>query len=189
MFVPSVVFGSEGHQFAMDLYSRLLHDRIVFLNGEVNSVTAGILVAQMIHLSNAGTDPIHLYINSPGGAVIDGLSIIDTMHSIPCPVYTYGLGMQASMGSLLLVNGAAGHRMIYRNSFVMIHSILSGVQGKLPDMEESLKFTRRLKAVLTGSYLSTTKLDEEQLEAIYRAPDRWFDADEALAMGIVDSIL
>ncbi len=189
MHIPSVVFGSGQHQFAMDLYSRLLHDRIIFFNDEVNSFTAGLLVAQMIHLANAGSDPIHFYINSPGGAVIDGLSVIDTMKNLSCDVYTYGLGMQASMGSLLLVNGKKGHRMIYRNSYVMIHSILSGYQGKLPDMEESLKFTQKLKAVITESYLSNTKLSAEELESIYRSPDRWIDSEEALAMGIVDGII
>ena len=166
-----------------------MHERIIFFNDVVDRNSAGHVVAEMIHLANQSKEPIHFYINSPGGSVIDGLSIIDTMKILPCDVYTYGIGMQASMGSLLLVCGKKGYRRMLKNSFVMIHSISTGMGGKLPDIEEDFKFTVKLKDILTDLYVQNTKITKDEIESIFKSPDRWFDSKEAIEKGIVDGII
>ena len=187
--VPTVIEKSHDGERAYDIYSKLLKERIIFLGEEVNEHTANIVVAQLLHL--AYEDPkadISLYINSPGGSVSDGLAIYDTMQFIAPDVATYGIGLQASMGALLLSSGAKGKRYLLPNARVMIHQPSSGTQGKVTDQEISLREAIRLKELLaeitaknTGRKLTKVKADMER--------DFWMDAQEAVDYGIVDTII
>ena len=136
--IPTVIEKKEGSEHAYDLYSRLLEDRIIFLGEEVNSHTANLVVAELLYLASLDPKkPIKLYINSPGGSVYDGLAIIDTMNYISCPVETIGVGLQASMGAMLLSSGTKGHRFCLENARVMIHQPSSGTEGKITDQSQS----------------------------------------------------
>jgi ATP-dependent Clp protease, protease subunit len=187
--VPTVIEKSYDGERAYDIYSRLLKERIIFLGEEVNEHTANIVIAQLLHL--AYEDPnsdIYLYINSPGGSVYDGLGIYDTMNYIKPDVATMGVGLQASMGAFLLSSGAKGKRTLLPSSRVMIHQPSSGTQGKVSDMEISLKEGLRLKRLLaeriaknTGQKLAKVEADMER--------DYWMDAEEAVAYGLVDKII
>ena len=187
--VPTVIEKSYDGERAFDIYSRLLKERIIFLGEEVNEHTANIVVAQLLHL--AYEDPnkdISLYINSPGGSVSDGLAIYDTMQFIKPDVATYGIGLQASMGAVLLASGAKGKRHILPNARVMIHQPSSGTQGKVTDQEISLRESIRIKKLLneilakhTGQKLSKVERDVDR--------DYWMDAKESVAYGLVDKVI
>ena len=187
--VPNVIVKTRDGERGYDIYSRLLEDRIIFLGEEVNEHTANVVVAQLLHLANE--DPqkdIHLYINSPGGSVYDGLAIYDTMNFIKPDVATYGIGLQASMGAFLLSSGAKGKRHVLPNARVMIHQPSSGTQGKVTDQEISLKEAIELKERLatmmaknTGQKLAKVKADMER--------DFWMSATEAKEYGVVDQVI
>lgn len=187
--VPNVIVRTNDGERGYDIYSRLLEDRIIFLGEDVNPGTASVVVAQLLHLANE--DPkadIHLYINSPGGSVSDGLAIYDTMQFIKPDVATYGIGLQASMGAFLLSSGAKGKRFLLPFSRVMIHQPSSGTQGMVTDQEISLREAVRIKNLLaeitaknSGQKLAKVKADMER--------DFWMDAKEAVAYGLVDEIL
>lgn len=155
----------------------------------MNEHTANVVVAQLLHLANEDPNKdIHLYINSPGGSVYDGLAIYDTMNFIAPDVATYGIGLQASMGAFLLSSGAKGKRHALPNARVMIHQPSSGTQGKVTDQEISLREALELKERLakmmaknTGQKLAKVKADMER--------DFWMSADEAVAYGLVDSVI
>lgn len=187
--VPNVIVKTSDGERGYDIYSRLLEDRIIFLGEDVNEHTANVVVAQLLHLANE--DPkkdISLYINSPGGSVYDGLAIYDTMQFIKPDVATYGIGLQASMGAFLLSSGAKGKRFLLPNSRVMIHQPSAGTQGKVSDMEITLRESVRIKKLLheilaknTGQKLSRIEKDADR--------DYWMDAKEAVAYGLADSIV
>lgn len=187
--VPTVVEETGKGERAYDIYSRLLNDRIVFLGEEVNSQTANLVVAQLLFLANE--DPkrdIKLYINSPGGSVYDGLAIIDTMNYIQPDVQTIGIGLQASMGAMLLSCGAKGKRFVLPNSRIMIHQPSSGTQGKVTDQEislrESIEMKKKLSEILaknTGRTLAQVEKDMDR--------DNWMGAEEAVKYGIVDGVI
>ena len=187
--VPNVIIKTRDGERGYDIYSRLLEDRIIFLGEEVNEHTANVIVAQLLHLANEDPNKdISLYINSPGGSVYDGLAIFDTMNFIKPDVATYGIGLQASMGALLLSSGAKGKRHLLPNARVMIHQPSSGTQGKVTDQEISLKEAIELKQKLaeivaknTGQKVAKVKADMER--------DYWMGAKEAKEYGIVDEIL
>lgn len=187
--VPTVVEKSYDGERAYDIYSRLLKERIIFLGEEVNEHTANIVVAQLLHLAYEDPDKdISLYINSPGGSVYDGMAIYDTMQFIKPDVATYGIGLQASMGAVLLSSGAKGKRHVLPNSRVMIHQPSSGTQGKVTDQEISLRESLRMKKLLneilahnTGQKLAKIEKDVER--------DFWMDAKEAVEYGLVDRII
>lgn len=187
--VPNVVVKTRDGERGYDIYSRLLEDRIIFLNEEVNEATASVVVAQLLHLANEDpTKDIQLYINSPGGSVYDGLAIYDTMQYIKPDVQTIGIGLQASMGAFLLASGAKGKRFALPNARVMIHQPSSGTQGKVTDQEISLREALELKESLakmmaenTGQKLDKVKADMER--------DCWMSADEAMKYGIVDEVI
>lgn len=187
--VPNVIVKTRDGERGYDIYSRLLEDRIVFLGEDVNEHTANVVVAQLLHLANEDPDKdIHLYINSPGGSVYDGLAIYDTMNFIKPDVATYGIGLQASMGAFLLSSGAKGKRHILPNARVMIHQPSSGTQGKVTDQEISLKEAIELKERLaemmaknTGQKLAKVKADMER--------DFWMSANDAKAYGVVDQVI
>jgi len=187
--VPTVVEKSYDGERAYDIYSRLLKERIIFLGEEVNEHTANIVVAQLLHL--AYEDPkkdISLYINSPGGSVSDGLAILDTMQFIKPDVATYGIGLQASMGAVLLAAGAKGKRHMLPNARVMIHQPSSGTQGKVTDQEISLRESIRIKKLLNEILAKQTG---QKLAKIEKDVDRdyWMDAKEAVTYGLVDKIV
>ncbi len=186
--VPMVVEQTNRGERSYDIYSRLLEDRIVFLTGEVNDISADIVIAQLIYLE--GKDPekdINLYINSPGGSVTAGMGIYDTMNYIKCDVSTICVGMAASMGAFLLSSGAKGKRYTLPNSEIMIHQPLGGAQGQASDIaiqaEHILKIKKRMNKILSEN-------TSQPLDKIEKDVDRDFymTAEEALAYGLVDRI-
>ena len=187
--IPTVIEKSHDGERAYDIYSRLLKERIIFLGDEVNDQTANIVVAQLLHL--AYEDPkadISLYINSPGGSVYDGMAIYDTMNFIAPDVATYGIGVQASMGAVLLSSGAKGKRFALPHAKVMIHQPSSGTRGKVTDMEIDLRESLGVKEMLakilaknTGQKLAKVKTDMER--------DYWMSPEEAKSYGLVDEVL
>ena len=188
--VPTVIEETGRGERAYDIYSRLLNDRIVFLGEQVNSQTANLVVAQLLFLANE--DPkrdIKLYINSPGGSVYDGLAIIDTMNYIGPDVQTIGIGLQASMGAMLLACGAKGKRFVLPNARVMIHQPSYGSgQAKVTDQEIELKEGLYLKKRLIEILAEKTGKDAKQIERDM-ARDNWMGAEEAVKYGIVDEVI
>lgn len=187
--VPTVVEETNRGERAYDIYSRLLNDRIVFLGEQVDAHTANLIVAQLLYLANG--DPkrdIKLYINSPGGSVYDGLAIIDTMNYIAPDVQTIGIGLQASMGAMLLACGAKGKRFVLPNARIMIHQPSSGTEGKITDQEIALKEGIYLKKRLVEIFARQTGKSAEQVEKDMDR-DNWMSAEEALKYGIVDEII
>ena len=187
--IPTVVEETSKGERAYDIYSRLLNDRIIFLGEDVNSHTANLVVAQLLFLAHEDPKkPIKLYINSPGGSVYDGLAIIDTMNYVEPIVETIGIGLQASMGAMLLSCGAKGHRYCLENSRIMIHQPSSGTEGKITDQEIALKEGIYVKKRLAEIFAKNTGKD---LKTVERDMDRdnWMSADEALSYGIIDKII
>ena len=187
--VPTVIEENNRGERAYDIYSRLLKERVVFLGEEVNSATANIVIAQLLHL--AYEDPkkdIKLYINSPGGSVYDGLAIIDTMNYIEPDVQTIGIGLQASMGAMLLSAGAKGKRFALPNSRIMIHQPSSGTEGKITDQEIALREGVYLKKVLAEMLAKNTGKTLAQVEKDMDR-DNWMSAKEAKEYGIIDEVI
>ncbi len=171
-----------------DIYSRLLEDRIVFLTGEVNDISADIVIAQLIYLE--GKDPekdISLYINSPGGTITAGMGIYDTMNYIRCDVSTICVGMAASMGAFLLSSGAKGKRYALPNSEIMIHQPLGGAQGQATDIKIQAEHILRIKDRMNRILSSNTSQPLEKIEQDVER-DYYMTAEEALKYGIVDRI-
>jgi ATP-dependent Clp protease protease subunit len=187
--VPMVIEQSGRGERAFDIYSRLLKERVIFLVGPVNDVTANLIVAQMLFLESDNPDKdIFFYINSPGGSVSAGMSIYDTMQFIKPDVSTLCLGQAASMGSFLLAAGAKGKRFCLPNSRVMIHQPSGGFQGQASDIEihakEILYLRQRLNTMLahhTGQSVKTIEKDSDR--------DNFMSADEAVKYGLVDKVL
>ena len=182
--VPTVIEETNRGERAFDIYSKLLKERVIFLGEDVNSHTANIVIAQLLHL--AYEDPkkdIKLYINSPGGSVYDGLAIIDTMNYIEPDVQTIGIGLQASMGAVLLASGAKGKRFALPNARIMIHQPSSGTEGKITDQEIMLKEGIYLKKRLIEMM---SKATGQAIDKIERDMDRdnWMSSEEDLAYGI-----
>ncbi len=187
--VPTVVEETPKGERAYDIYSRLLNDRIVFLGEQVDAHTANLVVAQLLYLANE--DPkrdIKLYINSPGGSVYDGLAIIDTMNYIKPDVQTIGIGLQASMGAMLLSCGTKGKRFVLPNARIMIHQPSSGTEGKITDQEIALKEGIYLKKRLAEIFAENTGKDLKQVEKDMDR-DNWMSAEEAKEYGIVDEVI
>nr|MBR6778130.1 ATP-dependent Clp endopeptidase proteolytic subunit ClpP [Clostridia bacterium] len=187
-FMPMVIERTGGGERAYDLPSRLLQDRIVFLNGEVNDASANAVIAQLIYLE--GQDPskdISLYINSPGGSVSAGLAIYDTMNYIKCDVSTICMGMAASMGAFLLSSGAKGKRYALPNAEVMIHQPLGGAQGQASDIKIAAEHILRTKAKLNRIMAENCGRPVSDLE---RDTDRdnWLTAEQAKEYGLIDKV-
>ncbi len=189
MLVPTVIETTNRGERAYDIYSRLLKERIVFLGDEVNSTTAGLVVAQILFLE--AEDPekdIHFYIDSPGGSVTDGLAIYDTMQYVKCDVSTICIGMAASMGAFLLAGGAKGKRMILPNAEVMIHQPSGGTQGQATEIQIAAEHILRTKKKLNEILAENTGKPVEQVTEDTER-DNWLTAQEALEYGIVDKIV
>ena len=187
--VPTVIEQTNMGERAYDIYSRLLKERIIFLNDEVNQHTANLVIAQLLHLAYEDSKKdIQLYINSPGGSVYDGLAIYDTMQYIKPDVQTICVGLAASMGAFLLSSGTKGKRFALPHSKIMIHQPSSGTRGTVTDMqidlEESIRVKKQLNQLLvknTGQKLSRIERDAER--------DYWISSQEAKAYGLVDEII
>ena len=186
--IPTVIEKSDLGERAYDIYSRLLKDRIIILNGEINDNSANIVVAQLLYLDSLNNDEISIYINSPGGSITAGMAIHDTMNFIKSDVSTICVGMAASMAAFLLSTGKKGKRYILPNAEVMIHQPLGGVQGQATEIkiaaERILKLKKKLNSILsetTGQSIETIENDTER--------DYFMNSDEALNYGIVDKIL
>lgn len=187
--VPNVIEQTPNGERAYDIYSRLLNDRIIILQDEVNDTTASIIVAEMLFLEAQDPDrDIYFYINSPGGSVSAGLAIYDTMNYIKCDVSTICMGMAASMGAFLLSGGAKGKRLALPNAEIMIHQPLGGAQGQASDIKihaEHILKTRdklnRLLAEHTGRPIEEIERDTER--------DNFLSADEAVAYGLIDKVI
>ena len=187
--VPIVLENTSKGERSYDIYSRLLRDRIVMLDTDVNGHSASLIVAQMLFLE--ADDPerdILFYINSPGGSVTAGMSIYDTMQYIKPDVRTIVMGQAASMGSLLASAGAAGKRMILPNARHMIHQPLGGAEGQATDVEIQARELMRWKEVLTNVYVKHTGKSFEQLKADMER-DNFMTAEQAVAYGLADSVI
>ena len=187
--VPYVLEQTSRGERSYDIFSRLLNDRIIMLNDEVNDTTASIVIAQMLYLE--GQDPekdINFYINSPGGSVTAGMAIYDTMQYIKCDVSTICMGMAASMGAFLLSSGAKGKRLALPNSEIMIHQPLGGTQGQATEIlihakhiEKTRENLNKILAENTGKTMEDVTRDTER--------DYILNAEEAVAYGIIDGII
>jgi ATP-dependent Clp protease, protease subunit len=187
--IPMVVEQTARGERSFDIYSRLLNDRVVFLGGQVDEETANLIVAQLVHLESDDPDKdIHLYINSPGGSMYDGLAIYDTMQFIRPDVQTICYGVAMSMGSLLLAGGAPGKRMALRNSRILIHQPSGGFQGQSSDVEIHAREVLALRARVDEIYAKHTEQAVERVHADMDR-DRFFTGEEALAYGLVDRVL
>lgn len=187
--IPIVVDNKGREQQAYDIYSRLLKERIIFLQGQVRDEMANLIVAQMLYLQFE--DPkadIHLYVNSPGGSVTAGLAIYDTMQFVSCPVATYCIGLAASMGSMLLTAGAAGKRFALPNAEIMIHQPSGGFGGTAADIAITVANIKKTKARLNNLYLKHTGRSLEELERDMDR-DKWLSPAEAKEYGLIDTVL
>lgn len=187
--VPYVIEQTPQGQRQVDIYSRLLSDRLIFLTGEVNDDVADIIIAQLFYLESE--DPkkdIYFYINSPGGVVTAGLAIYDTMQYISCDVATICLGQAASMGAVLLATGTKGKRMALPNARVMIHQPLGGASGQATDMEIQVKEVSRIKRRLNEILASHIG---QPVETVERDTDRDFflTAEDAVKYGLIDKVI
>lgn len=189
MLIPTVIEKTTRGERAYDIYSRLLKDRIIFLNDEINDHTANLIIAQLLFLANEDSKKdIHFYINSPGGSVTSTMAIYDTMQFIKPDVATTVIGMAASGGAMLLLAGQKGKRSALPNSRIMIHQPLGGVQGQVSDIEiqarEMLKTKKLINDLIvkhTGQKIAKVEKDTDR--------DFYMDAFEAAAYGIVDSVV
>ena len=188
MLIPTVIERSNSKEYAYDIYSRLLKDRIILLNGEIDDNVSNIVVAQLLYLDSLNHDDISIYIDSPGGSITAGMAIYDTMNYIKSDVSTICIGMSASMAAFLLSSGKKGKRFCLPNSEVMIHQPLGGAQGQATEIkiaaERILKLKKKLNLILsdnTGKDILEIEHDTER--------DYFLSADEALEYGLIDKIL
>ena len=187
--VPYVIEQTSRGESSYDIYSRLLKERIIFLGEEVNDVTAGLVVSQLLFLESEDPDKdINLYINSPGGSVTAGMAIYDTMQYVKCDVSTMCMGMAASMGAFLLSGGTKGKRLALPNAEIMIHQPSGGAQGQATEIEIAaehiLRTKKKLNTILsenTGQPYETIVKDTER--------DNWLTAQEALEYGLIDKVM
>ncbi len=187
--VPVVVERTGTGERSYDIYSRLLKDRIVFLDGEIQDVTADLVVAQLLFLESEDPEKdINLYINSPGGSVTAGLAIYDTMQHVKPDVQTICMGQAASMGAVLLAGGARGKRYCLPSARVMIHQPWGGVQGQARDIDIQAREIVRLKKMLIQYFADNTGKSYEDIASDMER-DYFMSAEEAVDYGITDSIL
>ena len=187
--VPYVIEQTSRGERSYDIYSRLMKERIIFLGEEVNDVTAGLVVSQLLFLESEDPDKdINLYINSPGGSVTAGMAIYDTMQYVKCDVSTMCMGMAASMGAFLLSGGTKGKRLALPNAEIMIHQPSGGAQGQATEIEIAaehiLRTKKKLNTILsenTGQPYETIVKDTER--------DNWLTAQEALEYGLIDKVM
>ncbi len=186
MHTPYIIERNEGYERAYDIYSKLLTDRIIFLEGEITDSTANAIVSELLYLDSINNDDIYLYINSPGGSITAGFAIYDTMNYIKSNVITIGIGMCASMAAFLLSSG--NKRCALKNTEIMIHQPLGGAQGQATEIqivaERIIKLKEKINTILsknTKKPLSKIKKDVER--------DYYMSSNEALSYGLIDKII
>ena len=186
--IPTVIERSNNSERCYDIYSRLLKDRIIILNGEIDDNNANSIVAQLLYLDSINHNDISIYINSPGGSITSGMAIHDTMNFIKSKVSTICIGMAASMAAFLLSSGEKGKRFCLPNSEVMIHQPLGGAQGQATEIKIAALRILKLKKKLNLILANNTSKDIEKIEADTER-DYFMDSNEALEYGIIDKIL
>ncbi len=186
--IPTVIEKNDNHEYAYDLYSRLLKDRIIFCTGEIDDAVSNIIVSQLLYLDSINHNDISLYINSPGGSVTSGMAIYDTMNFVKSDVKTICIGMAASMAAVLLASGKKDKRYALPNSEIMIHQPLGGVQGQATDIkiaaERIIKLKKKINKILaekTGKSLKKIISDTER--------DNYMNALEAKKYGLIDEVI
>ena len=186
--IPTVLEKTYDGERVFDLYSKLLNERIIFLNGEINDTSANLIISELLYLNSISDDDIYLYINSPGGSVTAGLAIYDTMNYIKADVSTIVVGMAASMGAFLLAAGTKGKRYSLENSEIMIHEVLGGTKGQASiiklEAERIIKIRDKMNKLLA-------KLTNQSIKKISKDTERdyFMDSKEALKYGIIDKII
>jgi len=188
MIIPTVIDKINNRERVYDIYSRLLKDRIIIINGEINNDLANSVVAQLLFLDSLNNEDISIYINSPGGSVTDGMAIYDTMKFINSDVSTIGMGLCASMGAFLLSSGTKGKRYALPNCEIMIHQPLGGAQGQATEIKIAAEHILKTKDKLTKILASNTN---KNLNIIEKDTDRdnFMNSNEALDYGIIDKII
>jgi ATP-dependent Clp protease protease subunit len=187
--IPMVIEESPRGERSFDIYSRLLRDRIIMVTGEIETNMANIIVAQLLLLESENPNAdISMYINSPGGDVSAGEAILDTMRYIKAPVSTIGMGLVASMASVLLAAGEKGKRFVLPNTSIMIHQPMAGTQGQVTDMEIQISKFKQTKELLIKQMSEFTGRKEKELFAAMER-DNWMTANDAKEFGLIDGIL
>ena len=188
MIIPTVIDRTNNHERVYDIYSILLKDRIIIINGTIDNNLANSVVAQLLYLDSLNNDDISIYINSPGGSVTDGMAIYDTMNFINSDVSTIGFGMCASMGAFLLSSGTRGKRYALPNCEVMIHQPLGGAQGQATEIKIAAEHILKTKDKLNKILSTNTNKD---ISVIEKDTDRdnFMNSNEALEYGIIDKII
>lgn len=184
--IPTVIEKSSNKEYAYDLYSRMLKDRIIFLSGEINDSLANIVISELLYLDNQNNEDIYLYINSPGGSITAGMSVYDTMNFINSKVITIGLGMCASMAAFLLSSGNA--RYALPNTEIMIHQPIGGAQGQATDIKIAAERIIKLKSKLNKILAKNTKQNISKITKDTER-DNFLSAEEALEYGLIDKIV
>lgn len=188
MLIPNIIEKNYNGERIYDIYSKLLNNRIIFLNGEIDDDVSSLVISQLLYLDSINHEDIYLYINSPGGSVTSGLAIIDTMNYIQSDVSTLAIGMCASMGAVILASGTKGKRLSLAHSQIMIHQVLGGAQGRASDIKiqaerilEMKKDINKLLSSLTGKSISRINKDTEK--------DYYMNPEAAIKYGIIDKIV
>jgi len=187
--IPTVKDRSPRGERYFDLFSKLLNDRVIMITEQIDDQMMGVIVSQLLYLeAEDSEEPIHIYISSPGGSVMAGLAILDTMQLISAPVYTYAMGMVASMAAVIFTCGEPGYRYILPNAEVMIHQPLGGTQGQASDIEIQANHIISLKKRL---YKIISKATGKNIRTIEKESDRdnYFETTKAIEFGLADTIL
>ena len=188
MKIPFIVDTDSKKETVYDIYSKLLKERIIFIEGEINDETANLVVSELLYLDSISNDDINIYINSPGGSITAGMAIYDTMNYIKSDTVAIGIGLCASMAAFLLSSGTKGKRCSLSNTEIMIHEPLGGVNGQATEIkivaERILKIKKKLNKILSKNTKKSLSKIEKDVERDY-----YMDSDEALKYGIIDKII
>lgn len=188
MKIPFIVDVDSKKETVYDIYSKLLKERIIFIEGEINDEKSNLVVSELLYLDSISNDDINIYINSPGGSITAGMAIYDTMNYIKSDCVTIGIGLCASMAAFLLSSGTRGKRCSLNNTEIMIHEPLGGVNGQATEIkivaERILKIKKKLNVILSRNTKKSLSKIEKDVERDY-----YMDSDEALKYGIIDKII
>ena len=186
--IPTIIEHGLNKEYAYDIYSHLLNNRVIFLSGEINDALANLVISELLYLDNISNDEICLYINSPGGSVTSGLAILDTINFVKSDVRTICVGLAASMGAILLASGTKGKRNALPNSEIMIHQPLGGVEGQASEIKIVAEHIEKTKTKINKLLSNLTKQKYEKV-CLDTDRDYYLSAQEAKKYGIIDSIL
>lgn len=186
-FVPNISYKKNDREVVTDIFSKMLDDRVILLTTPINTLSMTTVVSQLMYLNAKNhKKAIHLYISSPGGSITDGYGIIDTMKLISAPVYTYTIGLSASMGALIFING--DKRYMLPHSELMLHQPLGGAQGQASDIEITANRILNMKAHINEMISKRCELDIKKVQE-FTDRDRYFDAKESIKYGLADEII